>query len=113
MLEEPIVATPSLEGLKVEFSLKNGCKAGLFKRPISTRLAFIDTVQAKNAALAACTVKYLIPEIDEVTIEKGLSKAWLPARFEILAIALTHINKFQNKKQLFFLLVQMIRTQPL
>jgi len=84
MLEEPIVATPSLEGLKVEFSLKNGCKAGLFKRPISTRLAFIDIVQAKNAALAACTVKYLIPEIDEVTIEKGLSKAWLPARFEIL-----------------------------
>lgn len=84
MLEEPIEAIPSLEGLKVGFAFKRGGVGSLFKRPISTQLKFIDTVQAKNAALAACTVKYLIPEINEETIEKGLSVAWLPARFEVL-----------------------------
>ena len=84
MMEEPILASPSLEGLKVEFSFKKDIMPSFFKRPICTTLAFIDTVQAKNAALATCTIKYLIPEIDEETIEKGLSKAWLPARFEVL-----------------------------
>lgn len=84
IIDESIVSEPSLEGLKVEFSFKHGYFYDLFKRSISTKLAFIDTVQAKNAALATCTVKYLLPEIDEVTIEKGLSKAWLPARFEVL-----------------------------
>ncbi len=84
IIDESIVSEPSLEGLKVEFSFKHGYFSDLFKRPISTKLAFIDTVQAKNAALATCTVKYLLPEIDEATIEKGLSKAWLPARFEVL-----------------------------
>jgi len=84
IIDESIVSEPSLEGLKVEFSFKHGYFSDLFKRPISTKLAFIDTVQAKNAALATCAVKYLLPEIDEATIEKGLSKAWLPARFEVL-----------------------------
>ena len=84
IIDESIVSEPSLEGLKVEFSFKHAYFYDLFKRSISTKLAFIDTVQAKNAALATCTVKYLLPEIDEATIEKGLSKAWLPARFEVL-----------------------------
>ena len=40
--------------------------------------------QAENAALAAIAVKTAIPDISEETIERGLSKAVLPARFELL-----------------------------
>lgn len=54
----------------------------LFARPIKTRLNMIGDVQAQNAAMAAIAVKELYPMITEDIIEKGLSKAELPGRFE-------------------------------
>lgn len=86
MLDSEIEATPSLSGLEVSFSFKHSSSSPSFKRPIKVRLAFIDTVQAKNAALAALVTKHLIGEIDEETIERGLSFAWLPGRFEVLSL---------------------------
>lgn len=54
-----------------------------FKRPLSVDLRLLGEFQAQNAALAALAVKYVIPELDESVIEKGLSEAVLPGRFEI------------------------------
>ena len=56
----------------------------LFSRPINARLKMLGKFQAQNAALAALAVKSAIPEISEETIEKGLSSAVLPARFEVV-----------------------------
>jgi len=54
-----------------------------FDRPLKIRLRMVGAVQAWNAALAAYTVKYLIPDIKTEDIEAGLCQAWLPGRFEI------------------------------
>lgn len=61
------------------------CKieSDFFKRPLQIALRMPGDFQARNAALAAFAVKQVLPEIDEVTIEKGLEKAALPGRFEI------------------------------
>lgn len=61
------------------------CKieSDFFKRPLQIALRMPGDFQARNAALAALAVKQVLPEIDEVTIEKGLEKAALPGRFEI------------------------------
>lgn len=61
------------------------CKieSDFFKRPLQIVLRMPGDFQARNAALAALAVKQVLPEIDEVTIEKGLEKAALPGRFEI------------------------------
>lgn len=71
---------------KTELNVKIDFNGNLnFKRPLHTSLKLIDEVQAENAALAAASVKYLFPDIDEQTIEFGLSKVTIPARFEILS----------------------------
>ncbi len=86
IIKEPISVKVGLDGLKIEIDFNKDNEVGrLFSRSIDTTLSFIDTIQAKNAALAAVVCKYLIPEIEEITIEKGLARAWLPARFEILS----------------------------
>jgi dihydrofolate synthase / folylpolyglutamate synthase len=48
-------------------------------------LAMIGRVQARNAALAALTVSRVYPAIDKATIARGLEKARLLARFEVLS----------------------------
>ena len=58
----------------------------LFKRPLHTILPLFTPVQAENAALAAAAFKYRFPDMPEALIESGLSKAWLPARFQLLSI---------------------------
>lgn len=73
----------------LEYSYKNGLmevsfKSHLFARPIRTTLKMIGDVQANNAAMAAIAVKELYPMIKEEVIERGLSKAELPGRFERL-----------------------------
>lgn len=79
-----IDAIPSLDGLKINLRFNKKSEVGsLFKRDIDTRLSFIDTVQARNAALSSVVTKYLLPNILEEDIERGLAKAWLPARFEV------------------------------
>lgn len=55
----------------------------LFARPVCTTLKMYGREQMQNAALAALAVKKALPETDEAVIEKGLSKAVLPGRFEI------------------------------
>ena len=61
------------------------CKieSDFFKRPLSVSLNMLGEFQARNAALAALAVKQVLPDLDESVIEKGLSKAVLPGRFEI------------------------------
>lgn len=72
-------------GLEVSIDFSAGHPIGaLFSRPIRTELRMPATVQSENAALAAATFKYCYPDTPEELIERGLSKAWLPARFQIL-----------------------------
>lgn len=56
-----------------------------FSRPLQTKMQLIGKFQCENAALAALTIKLLLPEISEETIEKGLAKTSLPGRFELLS----------------------------
>lgn len=56
----------------------------LFSRPIKANLSLIGQMQGENAALAALCAKVLFPEISETVIEKGLEKAQLQGRFEIV-----------------------------
>ena len=63
----------------------------LFSRPIKTTLNFLGEFQVLNCAVATFACKLVNPEITEEQIELGLSKAFLPGRFEI-------INKNENKK---------------
>lgn len=51
---------------------------------ISTDLRLLGKVQALNAATAVKALKTALPEISDKTIETGLSKAFLPGRFEVL-----------------------------
>lgn len=67
----------------IEFSAAHPIGA-LFTRPLRTTLPLFTPVQAENAALAAAAFKYRYPDAPEELIERGLSKAWLPARFQIL-----------------------------
>lgn len=57
----------------------------LFTRPLHAILPLFTPVQAENAALAAAAFKYRFPDVPEDLIESGLSKAWLPARFQLLS----------------------------
>lgn len=82
-----IKAKPTLDGLDVEIEFGSNNEIGkLFSRHIRCRLAFIDMVQAKNAALVSIVAKYLFASrVTEEDIENGLAKAWLPARFEVFS----------------------------
>lgn len=61
-------------------------RSPLFSRPLKARLSLLGSVQAHNAFLAAAAVRLAFPEIDEYTIERGLEKAALPARFQTIAL---------------------------
>lgn len=50
---------------------------------ISSDLKLAGSVQADNAATAALTASLIFPDIAQETISKGLSKAYIPGRFEI------------------------------
>ncbi|MBP5359305.1 MAG: bifunctional folylpolyglutamate synthase/dihydrofolate synthase [Treponema sp.] len=56
----------------------------LVSRPIKTRLKLVGEFQAENALAASLAIKTALPEISEDVIEKGLSEAVLPGRFELL-----------------------------
>ena len=56
----------------------------LFNRPIETQMQLLGKMQAQNAAMAIVAIKKLMPNLDEAIIERGLAKAKLPGRFEIL-----------------------------
>ena len=73
--------------MSVSFSSK------IFSRSIKTTLQLLGKFQAENASLAALAVKTVLPTVSEETIEQGLSKAKLPARFEILRNPLNSSDK--------------------
>ena len=75
--------TPQGREVTVRFSADHPV-GSLFKRPLHTILPLFTPVQAENAALAAAAFKYRFPDAPEALIESGLSKAWLPARFQLL-----------------------------
>ncbi len=56
----------------------------IFNRPLETQMFLLGKMQAQNAAQAAITVKKIFPNLDEKIIERGLAKARLPGRFEIV-----------------------------
>lgn len=62
-------------------------RSPLFSRPLKARLRLLGKVQAHNAFLAAAAVRLAFPEIAEETIERGLEAAYLPARFQTIALA--------------------------
>lgn len=54
------------------------------KLDINSDLRMTGSFQAQNAALASIAVRLTVPQITNEQISKGLSKASLPARFEII-----------------------------
>ena len=58
-------------------------ESSMFNRPVDADMKLLGKMQAQNAAMACIAVKKVLPNIDEQIIEKGLSKAFLPGRFEI------------------------------
>lgn len=103
--------TPQGREVTISFSAEHPVGA-LFKRPLHTMLPLFTPVQTENAALAAAAFKYYFPGTPEELIEKGLSKAWLPARFQLLSTnplividgAHTH-NSIQTCADTFFSLI--------
>lgn len=67
----------------VSVSMKTVLESDFFSSPLRFNLRLAGEFQAQNAALAALAVRLAFPEITERQIERGLSKAFLPARFEI------------------------------
>ena len=103
--------TPQGRKVTIHFSAAHPVGA-LFKRPLHAILPLFTPVQAENAALAAAAFKYRFPNMPEDLIESGLSKAWLPARFQLLSTkplivldgAHTH-NSIQTCADTFFSLL--------
>lgn len=69
--------------LRVHVGYKNIPGGAEFARPLDITLEMLPEVQAENAALAAYTIKTVLPETDEDVIEKALSHCHMPGRFEI------------------------------
>ncbi len=69
-----------------EYRLKSGKMRASFSvsgREIKTKMSLLGKVQAENAEAAALAVLKAFPETRTNQIEKGLSKAFLPGRFEV------------------------------
>ena len=59
-------------------------ESDIFSRPIKTKLSMLGKCQVLNAAQAAISIRKILPNLDEAIIERGLAKAKLPGRFEII-----------------------------
>ena len=59
-------------------------ESDIFNRPIKTKLSMLGKCQVLNAAQAAIAIRKVLPNLDESIIERGLAKAKLPGRFEII-----------------------------
>lgn len=59
-------------------------ESDIFSRPIKTKLSMLGKCQVLNAAQAAIAIRKILPNLDEAIIERGLAKAKLPGRFEII-----------------------------
>ncbi len=56
----------------------------LFSRPLKADIKLLGDFQMYNAALACLAVKKIIPDIREDCIERGLNRASIAGRFEVL-----------------------------
>ena len=65
------------ESAYIELVLKD------FERPLNFTTKMLGEIQAENAAIACFAARLAFPQITIKQMEKGLSKAFLPARFEI------------------------------
>ena len=73
-----------VQGKMVAGKMELHLDSKLFARPISAKLTLLGEYQLWNAATAALVTKTLFPQLPEEAIEKGLSQATLPGRFEII-----------------------------
>ena len=73
-----------VHGKMVAGAMELHLESKLFARPISTKLTLLGEYQLWNAATAALVTKTLFPQLPEEAIEKGLSQATLPGRFEVI-----------------------------
>lgn len=60
-------------------------ESSVFKRPVTSLLQMPGKFQVTNAAVASIALKTIFPDLDEGIIERGLAKAKLPGRFEIIS----------------------------
>lgn len=75
-----VEVTGKLEDTKMKVCLQSK----MFSRPLVTNLSMLGDYQMWNAATAALTAKILLPNLTEEAIERGLSQAKLPGRFEVV-----------------------------
>lgn len=59
-------------------------ESNLFNHQIDASLQMLGKAQILNASMAAIAVKKILPNLDEDVIRRGLEKAKLPGRFEIV-----------------------------
>ncbi len=72
-------------GQGTAFGMEVCISSSRFSRPLRTIMRLLGQFQADNAALVALALKTVLPELDEGIIERGLGRAVLPGRFEILS----------------------------
>ncbi len=65
-------------------TMKIHLESSIFNRPLETQMKLLGKMQVQNAAQAAITVRKIFPNLDEAVIERGLAKATLPGRFEVI-----------------------------
>lgn len=81
---DDIIKNASYSFNETSGKMKIHFESEIFMRPIETELPLLGKAQMQNAALAALAVRKVLPNVSEETIEKGLAKASLPGRFEII-----------------------------
>lgn len=67
----------TLTGTDLDFSWKNGAGGGL-----RASLRLLGEVQAENAALAALTLRTILPGISREVLERGAEHAFIPGRLQ-------------------------------
>lgn len=85
-LKAPIIFVKNkIQNLQLNFTEKGLMQLSITSdnSNIKTELKLLGKVQAQNAATAFVTIKNTLPFITDKQIEQGLSKAFLPGRFEI------------------------------
>lgn len=80
------VTSISYDGSRLNdnFGMDLVLESDFFSRAIKTKLSLVGDFQAENALTASMAVKKVLPQIGEDIIERGLAKASLPGRFEML-----------------------------
>lgn len=73
-----------ISGGKRGILMRTKIESPLFKRAVSADMRFLGLAQSCDAAQAVLAVKTAVPSITEEQIERGLSAASLPGRFEIV-----------------------------